>query len=202
VRHSGLEELREILSDSKVHLAIGKITGLDLASDRSVLRVKVEIFPELREIVARMTWEQVGPESGIFGFPVVGDLVLVGFPEAEPDLAFVLKRLTSKEDKIPLQAVSGDTVVKALAGKKVHLHGTKVFMYKGDSEPTQPLILGTIFKTAYSSHLEKTSQHTHIGNFGYATTPPDNAADFLALKNDPVDNNAMLSDVSFTEKGS
>ena len=196
-----LELLKKILEDRSLHIAYGTIMALDLAADRSVLRVRVKIFPEEMELIAKMTWEQVGPNAGVFGFPAVNDLVLVAFADKDIDQAFVIKRMTSLEDKIPLQAVSGDTVVRALAGKKTHvLSDTAVLLGRGGADPTQPLVLGTVFKTAYSQDLQKTAVHTHIGNLGYKTTPPDNAADFLAIKASPVDDIAMLSDLSKTEK--
>lgn len=196
-----LEAIRSVLADTRVHIAIGKIVGLEMATDRSVLRVNVRIFPENREILARMTWEHVGPEAGIFGFPVAGDLCLVAFAEGDDDYCFVIKRLTSKEDKIPLQAVSGDSVVKALAGKRTHvLSDTQILLGRGGDDPDEPLVLGNIFKTAYSTDLDQTAKHKHIGNLGYITSVPDNAAQFLSLKESPVDDNAMLSDLSKTEK--
>lgn len=196
-----LEQLRQIFRDGRVHLAIGVITQLELAGDRSTLYAKVRIFPENNEVVAQMTWEQVGPDAGIFGFPVVNDMVLVGNADGDSDTVFVLKRLTSKTDKIPIQAVDGHTVVRALAGKKTHvLSNTAVLLGRGGADPTQPLVLGTVFKTAYSTDLAKTAAHKHVGNLGYLTFVPDNAADFLALKASPVDDVAMLSDLSKTEK--
>ena len=51
----GMTELVTALKDDKVHIAIGKITSLHLADDNSFLKVKVEVYPEVREIVARMT---------------------------------------------------------------------------------------------------------------------------------------------------
>ena len=48
--------------------------------------------------------------------------------------------------------------------------------------------------------LQIFAEHKHIGNLGYYTPPPDNFSDALALKSSPVDDEAILSDVSFTEK--
>lgn len=215
MRPPDIEAFREMLSDDRLHLAIGTIAKLELATDRSVLRVRVNIFPEQLEMVCRMTWDHTGPDAGIFGFPVIDDLVMVGFVDGHEDEAFVLKRLTSKVDKIPLQAVSGDSVIRALGGKKSHLlSDTTILLGRGGSDPAQPLVLGTVFKTAYSLHLaesskqaDESSKHMHIGNMGYLTTVPDNAAAFTAVKGavdaikaNPVDNSDMVSDLSFTEK--
>jgi hypothetical protein len=50
--------------------------------------------------------------------------------------------------------------------------------------------------------------HTHVGNFGAPTSAPIEATDFTdhkdafeAVKLSPVDDEAMLSDIAFTEKG-
>lgn len=211
-----LESLREILKDNRQHIAIASIVRIELADDRSCLRCLVNVFPEQRELVAKMTWDSVGPNSGIFSFPVPGDMVLVAFADGDSNDLFVIKRLTSKTDKIPIQAVEGDTTVIALNGRRIWITSDqKIFISKGTNEPTEPLVLGNQLKTLLSVVLEKlselslkTSTHTHIGNLGYPTTPPNEAADFAQLqsfftekKADPVDNGAILSNIAFTEKG-
>lgn len=197
-----LEALREIFADYRTHVAVGRIDQLALTDDRSLLRVKVTLLPENREVVAMMTWEHVGPSCGIFAFPVPGDLVLVAFADGSADHAFVIRRLTSKEDKIPVQAASGDTVIFALTGKKSHLlSDTKVNLGRGgESEPDENLVLGQVLKEFLSDFLTLFANHTHTGNLGYLTTPPMNASEALALKSSPVENEDILSDVAFTEK--
>jgi len=199
-----IELLRELFKDQKLHIALAKITETELVSDRSRMRVKCEIWPDEIEIIAEMTWEQVGPDAGIFGFPVVDDLVIVGFHEGNQDFAFVLKRLTSKQDKIPIQAQDGSTVIRALAGKKTKLiSDTKVSLQRASNEgdPGENVVLGQVFKTAYSEDLQLTADHRHICMPpGYLSVEPINRASFLAIKADPVDNEDMLSDLSFTEK--
>lgn len=209
-----LESLKSLFQDQRSHIALGKITKLMPAKDRSVLRVMVEIWPERREIVARMTWEMVGPSSGIFGFPVKNDLVLVAFADGDDDHVFVIKRLTSKEDKIPATALTGDLVLKALAGKKAWLTATKIYLSKADTVPTENLVLGqklktfiTDLNTILKSLVDQISQITVAGNLGYPTSTPNNAAAITAIKTQLDDlmsanitNSAILSDVSYTEK--
>ena len=197
-----LELMRNMLADNAVHIALATIKATELVADRSLLRVRVQLLPENLEIIAMMSWEHVGPNAGIFGFPVPNDLVLVAFVDKDPDLAFVIKRLTSKEDKIPLQAVNGDTVIRALAGKRTHLlSDTEILLGRGGAtDPTEPLVLGAVFKAAYSQDLQKTAEHRHIGNLGYYTDVPHNFQDFLDLKESPVDDELMLSDIARTEK--
>jgi hypothetical protein len=149
-----------------------------------------------------MTWESVGPESGIFQFPAIGDLVLVGFAEGDVSQAFVIRRLTSRADKIPLKAVDGDLVLKAGSAKKAWLvSGTKILIAKGDAEPTENLVLGKVLKKLLQDVLTAISTHTHTsGPPGVLTTPPTQAATFTGLKSDPVDNDKILSGIAFTEK--
>lgn len=201
MKNPGLEELRELLSDDKLIMSLGAVTAIELAKDRSVLRLQVNIIPDEFEIVARMAWELTGPEAGLFQFPTIDDLVLVAYVDGEVDQAFVVKRLTSSEDKIPLKATEGHTVLRSLAGKKTFITSDQeIHLTRGDAEATERSILGDIFKAAYSAHLALDAAHTHVGNMGFPTAPPQQAADYQNIKADPVDNDAMLSDLVKLEK--
>jgi hypothetical protein len=195
-----LEELKQILGDDSLHIGVGKIMQLEVASDRSVLRCIVLLLPDNIKMVARLTWDAVGPDAGVFQFPSINDLVLVGFVNGNEQEAFVLRRLTSKEDKIPVQALAGHTVVKALAGKKNFINSDTEINLTREGPGNERLVLGDTFKTAYSEHLGIDEIHTHIGNLGYPTFPPDQAAQYAAIKASPVDDALMLSDLSKTEK--
>lgn len=212
-----LQALQDLFKDTRQHIAIGKILRMTLASDKSSLKCYVSIWPEEREIIATMTWEAVGPESGIFSFPVPGDLVLVIFPDGEVDQAFIIKRLTSRVDKIPATAADGSLVMKALAGTKAWLTSdSRINLSKGDTAPTENLVLGQQLKILLSDILNKLSDlsvkistHTHVGNLGYPTSAPNEAADFITLqgnfddiRSSPVEDEMILSDLAFTEKGS
>lgn len=212
-----LEALKEIFKDKRSHIAIASIIKISLASDRSHLKCLVKVFPEQREMVATMTWESVGPSSGIFHFPAPNDMVIIAFADGDENQCFVIKRLTSKVDKIPLQAVGGDTAMVAVAGKKIWITSDqKIYLSKGTGAPAEPLVLGTQLQTLLAAILEKlaelsteASNHTHIGNLGYPTDVPMQQSAFTGLgefftgkKSDPVDNGGILSDLAFTEKGS
>ena len=161
----------------------------------------MRVFPENLEMVCRMTWDAVGPNAGVFQFPSVGDLVLVGFVDGNEDEAYVLKRLTSREDNIPLGVEDGRLTMRSLEGKKIFLSSdTEINLVRGDQPGSEPLVLGGVFREAYSQHLQVDSTHTHIGNLGYATAPPTEAADYVAIQTSPVDDDAMLSDLARTEK--
>ena len=229
MRATDLEQFRELFKDPRQHICVAKILRLSMASDRSVLNCEVEIWPEKRIIIAQMTWDAVGPQSGVFFFPVAGDLVLVAFAEGDVELAFIIARLSSREDKIPLNAGEGDIVLKALTGKKGWFTALKVYLTKSHTVPTENLVLGQQLKTLLSNTLAKlqelsdkvdalsteVSTHTHAGNLGYPTSPPNTAAAFVSLaadftalgtdfdgfKTSPVDDEVILSDVAYTEKG-
>lgn len=211
-----LEFFREILGDKRLNLALAQITKVSIAADRSVMKVLVSILPEQREIVARMTWQGVGPDAGLFLPIMVGDLVIVGMAEGDEEQVFVLSRLTSKVDKIPTQFANGHAVLKALAGKQLWVTSdTRINLSMGDVQPTENLVLGQELKTLLSTMLEKMadmadmiSKITVTGNLGLPAGPPLNAAAFLLMKTElellkasPVDDSAILSDIAFTEKG-
>lgn len=210
-----LESLKSILKDDKLYVGIGMIKRLHLASDRSSLKVTMSVFPEQREIIATMTWENVGPNSGDFEFPSPGDMCLFAQADGDDDQAFILKRLTSKEDKIPQEAISGDKVHRAKSGKKYwNVSDTNIYLSRSGSAPTENLVLGQQLKALMSDllaqlaiHAQTTGSHDHIGNLGFKTTPPNQAGDYATfesayndLKSSPVDDETILSDLSFTEK--
>lgn len=211
-----LEVLREIFKDNRLHISVGKVLKTSLVSDKSALRCNVSIWPEQREIIANCAWDAVGPGSGFYQFPMPNDLVLVAYADGDDDQAFVFKRLSSKEDSIPANAAGGNTVLKSLAQKALWLTGQEnLYLSKGDSTPSENLVLGQQLKALLSDILSQLadlsmaiSTHNHIGNLGYPTSPPNQAGDFVAfqgefdnLKSSPVEDEAILSDFAFTEKG-
>lgn len=225
-----IEDLKKYLKSDELHLFLGQIKRLHLASDRSYLKVEVSTWPEERLLIAEMSWDSVGPESGFFAFPSVGDAVLCASAEGDVDQTYVIKRLSSRQDKIPNTALTGDSVLRALSGKKLwNTSDTRINLSKGDTEPTENLVLGQRMKTTYSDHLSKlvdiitqmTTQidnviaHLHIGNLGFQTggvfdpSPMNDVKSELntlksainTLKSDKVDNEFILSNLSFTEKG-
>lgn len=197
-----LEALRALLSDGKLWVGMGEITALELGDNRSVLRAKVNMWPERdRDIICRMTWPGSGPNAGFIQFPQVGNIVVVAYPDSDEDHAVIVSRFTSRSASLPTQALDGDSVMAALAGKKSHiLSDTEILLGRGSADPSENLVLGIIYRAAYSADLDATAKHRHIDSFGYLTRTPDNKATFEALKASPVDDSAMLSDLSKTEK--
>lgn len=115
-------------------------------------------------------------------------------------------------DKSRPSGQDGEVILYDAFGHKISLLSDKV---KIDSNKTvvncanillgsegsdEPLVLGNILKDLLSDILDKVIAHTHNGNLGYLTSPPSNAAEFLALKVHPVSDGAIISDKSFTEK--
>lgn len=215
---SVLEELRELLAESKTHVEIGRILQKEFAPDRSVLRVKALILPENYEVIARVTWGSVGDGDGIFGPIKEGDLALFVMADGDEDETFCIARFSSKIDKIPEMAVEDHTVVRAIPEKKLYLGSdTKTLVQKNGSltDPLENVVLGQVLKTLLVDILSELSllsqniiEHTHIGNLGIQTTVPNNNPDFEdnksvfdAKKASPVQDELILSDIFFTEKG-
>lgn len=211
----GFNDLKEILKDDKLHIYLGIIKRLHLASDKSYLKVEIETIPEQRKIISTVAWENVGPESGDFEFPSVGDLCIICNIEGDDDQSYVIKRLSSRADKIPNTALSGDKVNRALSGKKFWLTSSlRLNLSRGDTQPTENLVLGQIFKSFSSSLLaslatfaQNAADHVHIDSLGYLVSKTTIESEFLArkgeydsLKASPIDDEAILSDLSFTEK--
>lgn len=211
----GLEDLKEIFKDKRLYIGVGQIKKLHLAEDRAYLKVTMMIYPEMRNVIATMTWDSTGPNSGDFEFPAIDDMVLFAQAEGDDDQCYVIRRLTSRADTIPENAIEGDKVSRARAGGKYwNVSDTKIFLARGEAEPTQNLVLGQVFKqlmtdllTQLKEHAEIDKKHVHMGNLGFYTAPPKEAAEFNDrgtqydnLKASPVQDQAVLSDLSFTEK--
>lgn len=217
MKDADLQELRELLDTKKRFIALGQIKQLGLADDRSVWRALVSVFPDNEEVICRMTWQQVGPETGIYGPAEVGDIVCVAFADSEPDQGIVLARLSSKTDKIPLKASEGHTYIKALPDKNLYLCSENKIYLSKTTDVTENLVLGQVFKTMMSdfmdqviAYIDSYKQHTHVGNLGYDTTPPSPSfiteannikSEVESIQSDPLNNENVLSDLSFTEKG-
>ena len=195
-----LQQLKEIFRDDRLHMALAVVKSLDFSADRSVLRCMVQMLPEGINMVARMSWDAVGPDAGMFQFPSANDLVLISFANGHEDECYIIRRLTSKEDKIPVQAADGHLVMRALAGKKAYVQSTLKINLSKTGEGAEQNMMGNTFRDAYSEHLQIDSEHYHIGNLGYFTQPPFQAQEYLDIKASPVDDGLMLSDLVHLDK--
>lgn len=209
----GIELLKQIFSNDEVHIAIGKISTVTVSADRSAVRCLVAIWPDQLEVIATMTWEKVSDGGGDYQIPEPEDMVLVAFAYGKRDYAYILKSLSSKDDRVPANAASGDRIVKARVDKTLWLTSdTRINLSKTDTAPTEPLVLGNVLKTLLGNILLELktlstalSTHTHTSSGSgmptLATPYTDAATAFNSLKANSVDNNSINSDLAFTEKG-
>lgn len=93
----------------------------------------------------------------------------------------------------------GETLLYNEFGQLIYLSEGKIQI--GSKAAAENLVLGQVFKAYEASLLDAIIAHKHLDSFGYLTQPPDNAADFTALKASPIEDEAILSDECFTEKG-
>ena len=142
-----LEVLRTIFKDNRVHLAVGIVKQVEPSPTRSDCRCKVSIYPEEYPVVAKTSFPLVGPASGVVQLPQVDDFVIVAFM-TQTDQPYIIARLNSPEDTLPLQSLLGHLVLRALSGKPARLESDEA-VYIGDGgllDPTQPLVLGNVLK--------------------------------------------------------
>lgn len=211
---SDLEALREIMKDRRVWMAIGKITVIEYAKDRSYCAVKVLLFPDSHEIVAKVGADAVAPDAGNYGPLSVNDMALVGIPEGLEDYAHIICRLPSQEDKIPQQAVDGHTISKSKEGKKNIVWGRtkaqiigeeRINLAKSDADVLEPLILGLVNKAFMEQWYKYFLDYDSIGvcAVGPVFLKPEIRQQMLLDKQtylDDPDTN-ILSQLSFTERG-
>lgn len=255
VRGEVLEVLREAVRDTRLHIGVGRITQTSLATDRSSFKVELELWPAKQSIVATQTMDAGGANAGVIELAEVGDMVIVAFLDGHEDMAFVLRKLPTKQAPIPVEAATGDQVVRSRAGKKLHLGSDtriNLGLLGGEDEAAEPLVLGLVFQQLmvdFMTHVETIAARVEgIGNavnamaagldpfldlainpatspFQLASLPiistakddMDDAAGDAAsegaaakvagdaigdLRESPVEDSAVLSDLAFTEKGS
>lgn len=149
-----LNELKQIFQDERLHFDIGQIDSVETAIDASVMRCKVITFPDQDVIVCRMSWEFVGPNAGLYAEPQPGDMVLFAFADGNQQQGFIIKRLTSREDTIPIRAaILKHWVLQALSGTELSLSSdTGIYIDRGGLLPAdEPLVLGSVLKDAQES---------------------------------------------------
>lgn len=201
-----LEALKSIFADRRTHLAIGKVIETELASDRSCLYARCDVLTQDREVIAKVCWDACGPNAGVFQFPQADDLVLLAFAEGDNEQCFLTNRLSSRVDKIPTQASSGDLVMRALAGKNTHLlSDTKIYLGKGSVTPAEALVLGNVLKTFLEAFYDAVLDATQIGHcaVGPVFLDPSIRSAMVSQKSTYLTTAAtnILSQLGFTERG-
>lgn len=135
----------------------------------------------------------------VFTAPVNGDPTHINVLGAFVEGAF---------DSNPPTGLDGETILYNAFGRRIYLKQSTVHLASGDA--ASPLVLGNILKTMLSSLLtqisalaQEVSIHTHLAG---AAPPPDDAANFVAikaqvdaLKASPVDDNGINSNIVFTD---
>jgi len=207
-----LQEMRSLFKDNNFKITLALIEKVHIAADRSFVRAECTTLPDSLKIIADVSSDSVGSQS--ITLPNKDDLVLVAF--TDDNFPVVLTKLFSESDKIPQNAVTGDTVLRSLIGKKTWITSdTRINLSQNDTIPTENLVLGQVFKTfaddlltLLATKFDNDSVHKHIGNLGVFTTPTDKATDDQTSKSDvedlassPIGDDAILSDLAFTEKG-
>ena len=210
-----LEALRAVFADPRVWVACGTIQKVEIAPDRSTIRVLIKEMLDNDEIVSRVSWPQ-----NVYSAPEVGDLVLFVLSDADEDNSFVIAKLSGFDDKIPLRATLGQDVVNSRDGRKLNVSSdTRLNLGRGGLiEENEAVVLGNILKDALNAFTSNLLQGLTdvkdgpigIGNLGFtiATHPTlvakialveaQNAldvAEFLTLATTNI-----LSQISFTER--
>lgn len=204
-RDSDLETFKAMFKDEREFLTVGKIVETDMAKDRSVYRVKVELLEDGRFIVCRAGAIASAPDAGIYALVQVGDLVLIAMPDGDEDYGTVIKSFSSREDKIPEEADTG-TVIAAQLGKMLHLLSQeRINIGKSGDTTLEPLVLGLVMKAAltdlYGAFLD--AAQIGISPTGPVTLDPGIRAKLTADKAKYVTavSTNIVSQLTFTERG-
>ncbi len=189
-----LELLREIFKDARLHIGIGTIVQLGLATDGSALRVMVNLLPENRQVVAEMTFADVYAVT----LPEINDLAIVAFADGHPDDAFVIKLVNTSEEPIPDFARLGNTMIAPRTGKKVGIGRHTI-------SPTEPLVLGNVAINGLTALVNAFLDATQIGlgPTGPVFLDPTVRAALVSFVSTYLTTPAtnIASQVAFTERG-
>lgn len=92
----------------------------------------------------------------------------------------------------------GESMLYDQFGHVVYCSESKIQI--GTKAAAENFVLGQVFKTFANNLLQAIAEHTHIGNLGYETSPPDNAEAFVELQASPINDEEILSDQIFGVK--
>ncbi len=205
-----LQALRDIFSDTRIHIGLGIVKQVEVLADKSNCKVKVAIIPEMREIIAIYAWDDIGPNAGSGAIPVAKDLVLVANAEGNEDFCYIIKKLSSKEDTIPKQGVDGHWFARAKLGKKAYLLSEeKIIIGKGTTadgaDPEEPLVLGEVLKSFLGDLFDEILNAPQIGQcaVGPVMLDPTLRTNLTTMKQTYITDAAtnILSQIAFTERG-
>lgn len=91
----------------------------------------------------------------------------------------------------PAGLAEGESVLYSRDGYRVRVRNGEIQVGKGDTYET--VVVGDTLKALLIALLDFYVQHKHIGNLGYYTSQPDNAANVQQLKTENLDNDKILA---------
>lgn len=212
-----LQLLRELMRERSPLLSMARITEiLPQTEGREVLECEIEMISDGAVLNVTLAWPGTGVDRGIFFPPKVDDWVIVAFVDKQVNFGYIIARLSNTVDKVPAEVFDGHAVLRSNEGKNLIAKGTKILLGQAEDAPAENFVLGQVFKTYASSLLEILSDlleimamETHISSApGGISSPPQQAAQYQALKvkidnlkQTPIDDDKILSDFIFGEKG-
>lgn len=191
-----------------MQFSVVEVQEVDVLLDRSAARIKGEVQPEGHEIVARLSWSMCSTGGGSFQMPNPGDWVLVCYLSFE--MAFVISRLSSNTDKIPMEtALDDDTCVGSKDGTQLHLYsdtGIRIGKKSYLLPPDEPLVLGNVLIALFNDLfdlLENTPIGLTTGPGSLIAPNPTFASQLEALRLQYLDLvvSNIVSKIAFTERG-
>jgi hypothetical protein len=102
-------------------------------------------------------------------------------------------------DKDKPQVAVGEVQLYNQFGQAIYLKNGSVHL--GVAAASNPAVVGNELKAMLQELLTLLANHTHIGNVGAPTSPPIQSGQFTSIKSGQVDNNNILSQLVFLQKG-
>ena len=190
-----IHEIRAMLDPIKRRILsiVGRAVLKQVYEDQGIQLVRIDdTVGDVRDRVQRMQ------DFGFSSHPPLESEVLVLFPGGDRTAGIIIKA-EDRSTRVKNLSV-GESVVYNAHGLRVFLKEGAIHIGQSDSS-TENLVLGQELKSLLSQTLAAIASHTHTGNMGSPTSAPLNAGTFTSLKSSPVDDEGILSDVAFTEKG-
>lgn len=144
-----------------------------------------ELFPGMSAIPARPVMHPYGHVSRA----PQGTLNVVAKQGEHPGNRMVLGHRDSNK---PKDLEEGETMIYSVGDYRVKVSKTKIEVAKG--EDYEPVVVGETLRQFLITLVELIIQHTHLGNLGYQTSPPQNFTDFQQAQEQNLDNKKILAE--------
>ena len=128
---SNLSIFKEALRDNREWISLCQVMEEEMAMDGSAYQVKVETIPLGKEALVNVT-----RDPAISSPARPGDLWIVCFLSGNYNNGFLIKQVTSMEEKIHPKSVDGETVVSSRENKKINISNDP------KAKLDEPLLLG------------------------------------------------------------